>query len=87
MIKEEIIKQIKPDFEQIIKYNYSDVAEFLTVDSTKILQQWADAKKDFYKMFGERLIYEIGDVKFHLSDETKLDKLSKFISKIHLIFL
>lgn len=83
MIKEEIIKQIKPDFEQIIKYNYPDVAEFLTVDSTKTLEQWAKAKEDFYEMFGEKLIYEIGDVKFHLTDETKMDKLSKFISKIH----
>lgn len=84
MQKDEIIKQIKPDFEAIIGHNCPDIAAYLNIDSTKILEQWWYAKQNFISIFRNKLIYEVGEVQFHLEPKVKQEKLKSFISKIRL---
>ncbi len=83
MTKEEAIKLVQADFDNVITYSQNYCQDLY---SDKILDQWYENKKDFIKSMGG-LIYEIKTpVNFELSLEEQSKKIDKFIKSLRDIY-
>ena len=83
MTKEEAIKLVQADFDNVITYSQNYCQDLY---SDKILDQWYENKKDFIKSMGG-LIYEIKTpVNFELSLEEQAKKIDKFIKALRDIY-
>ena len=83
MTKEEAIKLVQSDFENVITYSQNYCQD---IYSDKILDQWYENKKDFIESMGG-LIYEIKTpVNFELSLEEQTKKIDKFIKALRDIY-
>ena len=83
MTKEEAIKLVQSDFENVITYSQNYCQD---IYSDKILDQWYENKKDFIESMGG-LIYEIKTpVNFELSPEEQNKKIDKFIKALRDIY-
>ena len=83
MTKEEAIKLVQTDFENVITYSQNYCQD---IYSDKILDQWYENKKDFIESMGG-LIYEIKTpVNFELSLEEQSKKIDKFIKALRDIY-
>ena len=83
MTKEEAIKLVQSDFEDVITYSQSYCQD---IYSDKILDQWYENKKDFIESMGG-LIYEVKTpVNFELSLEEQSKKIDKFIKALRDIY-
>ena len=83
MTKEEAIKLVQSDFENVITYSQNYCQD---IYSDKILDQWYENKKDFIESMGG-LTYEIKTpVNFELSLEEQTKKIDKFIKALRDIY-
>ena len=83
MTKEEAIKLVQADFDNVITYSQNYCQDLY---SDKILEQWYENKKDFIESMGG-LIYEIKTpVNFELSLEEQAKKIDKFIKALRDIY-
>ena len=65
------------DFDKVVAYS-QDIPK---VNTTPLLDKWAEAKWDFYRAFGGKLIYEVEDtISFQLTDEMKSNRIGAFCS-------
>ena len=69
---------IKEQVARVVSYS-QDIRE-PKVD--QLLNSWYLAKSDFYELFGNKLIYEIGPIKVELTTLEKQDRFNDFIEKI-----
>lgn len=77
--------QIKAQLRQVIAYSQNIPEKDLDVDA--FIDQWADAKKDIIKAFGNQLIYEVPtDVHFHLDEKARGKNLGEFVNTISSVY-
>lgn len=76
-------KEIKNQLKQVIEFSQG----IPKVNVDNIIDQWAEAKKDIIKAFGDQLIYELPyDVHFHLDEKARGKNLGEFISTISSVY-
>lgn len=81
--KENFINQIKDDFDEIIHYSYQKFpSNYQKINSTPILEEWYEAKKNFIDLFDGNLIYDAGFHSFELDETSRIQKLNRFINLI-----
>ena len=72
------LSKIKEQVASVISYS-QDVRN-PKVDG--LLDNWYIAKSDFYELFGNKLIYEVGPIKVELTNSEKQDRIDEFIDKV-----
>ena len=78
-MNEEMIKQIKEDFDAVITYS-QDIPNPKT---DKLFELWKNNKYWYYKVFGNKLIYEWpAKITFHLDSATKHQKITDFANQV-----
>ena len=78
-MNEEMIKQIKEDFDAVITYSQ----EIPNPKTDKLFELWKNNKYWYYKVFGDKLIYEWpAKLTFNLDDETKQQKVIDFANQV-----
>lgn len=78
------MNKLKEDIAAVIKYSQGlDV----DLDVNELVELWAEAKKDFIKLFGGEYIYECPEeIQFELSEAAKEARLEEFISTISNVY-
>ena len=83
MTKEEAIKLVQSDFENVITYSQNYCQD---IYSDKILDQWYENKKDFIESMGGLIYENKTPVNFELSLEEQTKKIDKFIKALRDIY-
>lgn len=83
--EEKFISEIQEDFNKVITYTQNLNCD--TLDSTPLLHQWYEAKKEFIDRMGGKLIMSSGElVTFELSEKEKEHKYEEFLDYVNCKF-
>ena len=72
------LSKIKEDVVKVISYSQ----DIRNPKVDKLIDEWYLAKADFYELFGNKLIYEVGPIKVNLTDSEKQERVDEFIDKV-----
>jgi midasin (ATPase involved in ribosome maturation) len=72
------LEQIKEQVAQVISYSQ----EIPDPEVDELINTWYANKERFITMFGGQLIYEFGEVEFHLSSTMRENKINDFIDRL-----
>lgn len=74
-----MLEEIKRDFDKVISYSQG----IKNPQTDKLFEVWAECKKDFIRVFGDKYIYELpGQVSFHLSEKEKHNRVDRFVDQL-----
>ena len=73
-----LFEEVKEQFDSLIRCN----TNIENPKTDEIFEAWKTNKAEFYKMFGERLILECGEVTLTLPEATRRQKLEEFINRV-----
>lgn len=77
------IKEIQEKFNRIVKYSQDLDGE---VNSDELFENWRKNKSFFIQNWGGRLIKELGEQSFHLSEEQRAKAVSNVIDQIEYLY-
>lgn len=78
------IEEIKEKVKNVLSFSQDIPKAELNIDP--LMEKWYSAKREIIQKFGNKLIYEAGNVRFTLTPEVQTSKLNDFIARIERVY-